>query len=332
MSARISLRQLAEQAGYSHTTIRLALENSPRIARATAEKIQELARRKGYLVNPYLSAWMSTVRQARTSNDLATIAYIDLSAGPQPLVDLSFAGGAARARDLGYKLEMLRPGIDGLTLSRVDRVLKNTNIRGVILGPKRYFGGHISLSWNRLAAVAIGYSLLRPKLHCVAHHQYSGMQLALRQAGKMGCRRIALSESPEMDRRTNGHYAAAYLHFQRFLPASARVPIFYPLDDSATKFRSWFRRYQPDCVLSFSTGQKDWIENEKGARLILLDHSTAVGAEACAGVDQHHQEIGREAVNSLAADLALNQMGIPRRRRIMLVEGSWVPSGSGARA
>ena len=52
MPPRLSIRDLAAQIGVSHTTVSLALRNSPRITPMVRKQVQKAARQAGYHAYP----------------------------------------------------------------------------------------------------------------------------------------------------------------------------------------------------------------------------------------------------------------------------------------
>ena len=73
---RLSLRALAALAGVSVSTASRALHNHPMISEAVRKRIQALARRRGYEINPLVGQVFSEARAGRGFQHLGTLAYV----------------------------------------------------------------------------------------------------------------------------------------------------------------------------------------------------------------------------------------------------------------
>ena len=76
MSAGITMKVIAAQAGVTQATVSMSLANHPRISAATKKRIQELAQKLGYQPNPYVATLMRVRRQGRELTDKPVLALV----------------------------------------------------------------------------------------------------------------------------------------------------------------------------------------------------------------------------------------------------------------
>lgn len=137
---RISLRDLARMAKVSHATVSLALRNSPDVAAATRERIEQLARACGYQPDPMLRALAEYRRDKTAPPYQSTLAWINYYQNPADAdcvgdFRLHREGAEERARELGYKLELFTPCRDRLTAPQLGKILQTRGIQGLLFAP-----------------------------------------------------------------------------------------------------------------------------------------------------------------------------------------------------
>src|SRR4051812_28571751 len=107
---RPTLRSLATEAGVSLTTMSFALRGSREVSAATRDRLQQLARARGYRSNPLVAALFSQVRTRKSRGDHHVIAYLN-TWWPKRAWETcntktgQFRGAAQRAEELGFRLE-----------------------------------------------------------------------------------------------------------------------------------------------------------------------------------------------------------------------------------
>src|SRR5512135_1529532 len=110
MASTVTLQDVADAAGVHRSTVALALRGCERISAPTRKKIQDLAHRMGYEINPFVAALMKS-RRSGTEARAVTLAYVTCYptrwGWRPPSVDRPdyFPGAAARATELGCHLE-----------------------------------------------------------------------------------------------------------------------------------------------------------------------------------------------------------------------------------
>ena len=154
-----TVRQLAELAGVSRTTVSLALRNHPSISLPTRERIRVLADTHGYVLDPLYARLMGQLRVRRADRPTEKLAF--LTSWPErdewyqkAYNDRNYYKGACeRAAKLGYEIEVFWAKEPGMTARRLSKILHTRSIRGVIILPLSRPYGHFHAG---LAALRLG--------------------------------------------------------------------------------------------------------------------------------------------------------------------------------
>jgi LacI family transcriptional regulator len=160
MANNVTLQDLAECAGVHRSTVSLALRDHPRISPEVRQRMQALAKKMGYRVNPLVSALMQSRRTGRVTRH-ATIAYVISSptryGWRPPHHDRPdyFPGAAERADDLGYKLEHFWLAEPGMTPERFCNILVARGICGLLVGRLPPDMQSLPVEWERFSCVAL---------------------------------------------------------------------------------------------------------------------------------------------------------------------------------
>lgn len=208
-----TLRDIALAADVSPMTVSLALRNQTTVSAATRERIQALAAQMGYRRDPVVARLMAQLPRSRRMHS-PLLAFV--TDHPKPMESLrsevdvsSYRGAAQRAQELGYRLEEFQ--VTGkMSAARLSRILRNRGIEGVIIGPLRHAETRLPLDWRHFACVAIGHSLVEPRINRVCNNQFQGISLALVEMHRLGYRRIGLVISADNDLRVNHIYLGGY--------------------------------------------------------------------------------------------------------------------------
>ncbi len=263
---KVSLGDIARLAGVSIFSVSCALKNKPGVGPATRARILRLAKELGYTPNARLVNLMTQVRKT-TSQDLLPIAWLNTAyekdAWHRYLFHTPYLEGAqARALDLGYRIEEIWTHEPGMTMRRLARILYQRRIEGVVITfPARHF----RLDWDHLAAVALGASLLAPKLHRVTADLNFNLQLALKSLGRLGYRRIGICLAWQVD--SASHYSiratARDLSFQLIRQETSSTPAL-PAQRATAKNEAevvaWMKRHRPEVIVGHDPILKKWLE------------------------------------------------------------------------
>ncbi|MBI5690912.1 MAG: LacI family DNA-binding transcriptional regulator [Verrucomicrobia bacterium] len=327
-----TVRSLARELGLSHTTVSDALRGKGRVDPATVARVQAAAREAGYRRNPLAAAVMSELRRSRGATFRGVLAAVDLlepqRSDPHGVFHSELVEGArARAAELGFKVEPFVVGVAGLTVARLDGILRSRGIHGVLVLPSWYPPDWTELDWSRYAAVYTDYAIDRPPLHCVCCNHYRSMALLLARLAARGYRRPGLFIDRGRDERTQRRFSAAFRSFQENEPGIEAVPLLTPENRRREEFEAWFRRYRPDVVLSHFTETIDWMEAcgaKVPARAGFVSLNLIYRDRPCAGLDQQPRELGARAAELLVAQLQRNELGVPEWPTTTTIAARWV--------
>ncbi len=332
---RPTLRTLAAEAGVSVTTMSFALRNSPEISPATRERLQRLARARGYQANPLVSALFSQVRRRKPRGDHAVIAYLN-TWWPRRLWETcttksaQFRGAAQRAGALGFSLENFWLREPGMTPARLVQIFRARGIRGLLVGPLQHQAAPPDLPWDDFALATVGYSLHAPAISRACHAHFRGMHRVMEELIARGYRRIGYVTSRDFEERVNSLWGAAYRLKQQELAVRHRIePLVFAGEAERNGLRRWLAAARPDAIVNALPGVYELLD-DLGVRapahigfahLDLPSHLKA--AQAC-GVDQLSEVVGACALELVASQLYTNTLGRPAHPVTQLVEGMWV--------
>lgn len=334
---RPSVREVAEKAGVSHTTVSLALRHDPRISAATRQKVELAAKRVGYRPHSVVSNLMAQLRTLKVKSDPETIGFITAWSTRDGWKESHnhrrfFAGVTARCLELGYKVEVFWLREPRMTSRRMSQILRTRAVRGLILLSLPKSHGHLSLKWEQFAVVAKGLTILRPRLHRVISSHFEDMRLVTHHLRKLGYHRPGLVLNAEHDARVDRAWLAAYLLWQHDLPAEDQVPgLILKSNTDAPKLARWYEKHRPEVILYTGLPVASWIADlglrvPEDVGLVHLDWSKEL--EPLAGIDADSESLGIAAVDLLVGQLHAHEYGVPKREKIVSVSGRWVSGSS----
>jgi LacI family transcriptional regulator len=340
--ARPTLRSLAAEAGVSVTTVSFALRGSPEVSVATRERLQRLARARGYRSNPLVAAVFSQVRARKPHGDHHVIAYLNTwwpKHGWETCNTKTgqFRGAAQRATDLGFRLENFWVREPRMTPARLAQILKARGVRGVLVGPLQNQGEPLHFPWQDFALATIGYSLRAPAVPRACHAHFRGMYRAMDELIARGCSRIGYVTSRDLEERVNSLWGAAFRFNQHRLPAKNRLePLVFPGEADAEGLQRWLVKTRPEAIVNTVPGlfehltALEWrVPADIG--FVHLDLPTHLKAAKVTGVDQLWEMVGAGALDLIASQLYTNTYGIPPHPVTHLIEGSWIEGDTLAR-
>ena len=333
MPHKATLQDVADATGVHRTTVSLALRNHPRIPEATRLRIHAAAEKLHYRINPLVSALMQSRRTGKAVRH-ATLAFVTAYPsryGWRPdhhdRPDF-FPGAAARARDLGYKLEDFWLAEPGMSSKRFCDILTNRGIHGLILARLPPDQHALDLDWTRFSNVALGLTLRAPLLHHVTENHFDTVWQAMRECQARGYKRPGFVYSDANDSPLVGdRWLGAYLAQQQLLfDPKDHLPTCPPIPADEASFATWLRKYKPDALLcTHARPVLRWLQNlqlsvpgEVG--IIDLDSHPAPDTT---GLSYDPAQIGALAVDMLVGLLHRNETGIPTAQHETLLTGTW---------
>jgi DNA-binding LacI/PurR family transcriptional regulator len=327
-----SLQDIADRAGVHRSTVSLALRNDPRIAEATRQRINALVQEMGYRTNPLIAALMQSRRSGRQLKHV-TLAFV--TNYPERYAwrptrhkrpDF-FPGAEARAKELGFRLEHFWLAEPGMTPQRFCDILSNRGITGVIVARLPPGCHTIGLLWENFFSVAMGMTLLSPKLHRVTENHYNTVSQAMKQCVARGYARVGFvfadaNDSPEVGDR----WVGAYLRGQMSFRPEDRLPLCPGEPTTQSQFAAWTRQHKPDAIIALNAPRvQAWLEDmgKKVPRDVGLVELEQKPEDDIAGVHYEPEKIGALAVNMLIGLMHRNEKGIPENPHEVLLCGEW---------
>ena len=336
VSRRITLRDIAEHLGISLTTVSLALRNHPEISQRRRDEIQKVAEEMGYHGNPMAAALVHCRRDARLDARpfTAELAWINNWADPAALrrfkeFDLCWQGAVRAAEKKGFRL--LEFVVDEtMSYARLEQILLSRNVQGILIPPHGSSAvlapDASSLDWRRFAVVKLGYSVTGLPAHIVAGNHLRCAKVAFSSIRERGYRRVGYV----CHVRTSSRAKAGFLMAQTAIPLAEQIPILNleiakGRERAMTKLEDWLVNYRPDAIISELAELRGMLE-ALGLRVpddVGLAATSVLDGNADAGIDQHSDEIGRLAVDTLIELIYFNEMGLPRICREVLIDCDW---------
>ena len=327
---RITLADVAREAGVHTTTVSMALRNHPRLPEATCKRLQDLARKMGYTPDPMMRALVAYRDAVKPRRNHPTLGYVtnwnsrwgwkQVTAHPD-----FYRGAEERARELGFNMEHFWMREPGLTHGRLSRILDARGIRALIIASHvREIDVSLQFDWSRFSAVKIDYFPHEPQLPVVTNDQLQVARLAMQKVLAKGYRRVGFVMDDGWDITVDRLWSAGFIWEQQALPIADRiVPFLFP---NKVRLVDWLKNTRPEVIISKAAfvypafQALGWsIPKDIAFVDIFLDDKD----KATAGVIQNHTEVGRLAVELLAGQLQQNKHGVPSIPTSTLVRGTW---------
>lgn len=332
---RVTLADIAREAGVHVTTVSLALRNHARLPESTRTRIQKLAEKMGYAPDPFLRALVAYRGQIMERRNPPTLAYVTnwnsrfgwkkTTAHPD-----FYAGAKAKATELGFNMEHFWVREPGLTHHRLSQILYSRGIVGVVVASHvREMDVELHFDWDKFTAVKIDYFPHRPVLHNVTNSQLQIVRLAMQQTIAAGYSRIGFVMDEGWDISVDHLWLAGYLWEQQRLPKADRLPPF--LMPGEQSFADWYKQNRPEVIISkasFVLPQLEALGLQVPRDVAFVDIFLEEFDGKVAGVRQNHRVVGEIAVEILAGQLQQNKRGVPEIATTTFVDGTWFPGSS----
>lgn len=353
MKRRVTLADVAKQAGVHTTTVSLALRNHPRLPEATRQRLRALAAQMGYTPDPAMQALVAYRKNIGSHANGQRLAYLTnwgTQWGWKKALghDRFHQGATARARELGYELEHFWLGEPGLSHERMSNILHTRGITAVIVASHTEENDvALRLDWGKFCAVKIDFFPLATELHNVTNDQRAIVQMAMQRVGAAGYRRVGLVVPSWWDNGVRLAWSAGFLAMQQMLPVADRIPILnFPeksdLDRAKGEFAvrpasratlgRWLAEHRPEVLISYLPFVRDTL-HELGVTvprdLAFVDVFLESDSDRrVAGIRQNCQRVGELAVEILVGQLQQHSYGLPALPTITMVEGTWCDGDS----
>lgn len=318
-------QDVASAAGVSVMTVSRVLGHRPGVSAATREKVLRAMSDVGFKVPASLGSW----RIQRRSGRRRAPANVVLLTGRLP-EDWPMQGAwtevlaAARDRvtksDAAFDIMVMNPR-SGMTPDRVDQILCNRGVAGVLLGPGLAAADLQRLSLKHYALVALDLAAQDLAVDRVTVERLALMDRLFRTARDLGARRPALITGARPLLRES-LWTAAFCEARRFMVSSAShiAPFAAPSDPG--RIEEWVRRNRPDFIFSSSVSVFEAARAGgllPAAQLCGLDLSPAFLGERFSGTYPPMKQIAVTAVDLLLSKAARGAFGQGTYPKLMLL-------------
>jgi LacI family transcriptional regulator len=324
---RVTIKDIAREAGVSAMTVSYALRNNPKISEQTRIKVQAVATRLGYRPDPEVSKLMRHLRDTRRSAFSHSLAFVnswpDKEEYRKGYIGGIFQGAYERAQVLGFKLESFWLGAYRGNEERLSTVLHNRGIPGLLLPPWHKPNAAPAFTWEHFAIVTTTLSIHEPKLNRVATHFHHNMELALQVLTQRGYKRIGFIETADYHAREESMASGAYHNYAAEQSSRRQIPtLVFTQGDKESLFH-WYDRHKPDAIIGslkrpYDLLAKRGVNFPHDCGFLCLD---ALQHPTLAAVDTRPEDLGHAAIDNLAAQIFRNEAGLPLLPKLTLIEG-----------
>lgn len=328
-------RELAQALGLSQITVSRALSNSPLVTPETRRRVLALAEKLGYQANPYVTALMANIRSGRPPQDQGCLAWVSDVASKERMLShdvfRTWWEHLNRHASLrGYRIELFLTGAPGMDGRKVNRILIQRGIRGIIIGncSENFFpANRHAFDWKRFACATPMDDYNIYGVDCVCTDCYHNTVLAFRQALARGYSRIGLVLPKTVVGRDHvREWLGAFLACQQWVAPKQRITPFLgtPNDTPLSEFAAWRQRWKPDALLCLWGEEMRWIK-ELGLSfedMAVVCINRPRGSDF-SGVDENNERVAETLCDTVVNRLTHNECGFPDHSRTVHVKGTW---------
>ncbi|AWI09478.1 LacI family DNA-binding transcriptional regulator [Ereboglobus luteus] len=326
-STTVSMREIAEVAGVSVSTVSLALRNSPKISDERRDAILKLVKEMGYRTDPRISELMVHLRVARADRAPSNIAFVIPELTREqvqhypPILGM-LEGVRNIAKNVGFGVDVFYLVELGMNARRLRSILVARGIRGVIFAPFASGVAKIDFDLTGFSAATAGYSILSPRMHRACPDYLQMMDELLETATNLGHRRLGLVMTYNEGGIGHKLFTSSFLYYQSKIPPGDRIPILPKPQISHEHLRAWVKKYDPDVIISAASVYH--LLREIGVRIpedvcfASIDRSEP--PTDAAGVDHRYPLVGEEAFQLVISQLNLNLTGEPDDPKVVMAD------------
>ncbi|MEI6321579.1 MAG: LacI family DNA-binding transcriptional regulator [bacterium] len=329
---RVTLKEVAAEAGISISCTARALKGRAGISNATRERVRAIADKLGYRPDPILSA-LATYRESRRKKAFqGTIAYLaNHSSELECLASLQsgdpFHGARERAAMLGYQLRYF-PLNDLLdSPERFWKRLRNQGIQGVLIRSFPVETACIPPSPTGFHCVDLFSQPHSVTVSTVSSNHAQSMELVLMHLKKSGYEKPALILNTRISTILHHGWRMAFSvsaqNFKKMLHFNHEE---FPVSESS--LTQWIGLHRPDALL-FCYSE----DHMPGAKILSRWHREGI-ASLCmdlldpdcgiAGIYQDRKLAGAEALSLLHGMLMAGGLVVVRPPTATLIPGTWM--------
>ena len=244
-------------------------------------------------------------------------------------------GCKRRASDLGFDFDFLEFDLASYSNERIQQVLLNRQISGLVLAPMRFSDTPLKLDWSPFAVASIGFSDPLGNIPSVFYDNFRCMQDILDFLSERGYKRPGFITDSENETRGGHLWNAGFLEYQnRLIKEKDRVPILH-IHKPELLFEKpdyeamhvWHKQYKPDVIIAFRSKILDYftslgykVPDEFGYMVLNWSSRT----DGCSGYRQCHEEMAEVATNIVSERLYNNERGELTKPRTTVLRGDFV--------
>lgn len=272
---RVTLKDVAKEAGVSLMTVSYALRGSQKISAATRAKVEAAAAKLQYRPDPVMKRLASYRTNLSKGSRVTTLAWLNLHPSNESWkfrgshVLESLEGAQQRAAEVGYHLETFNVHqLGGWT--RTSAVLRARGIQGVIIGQPPAGTNTAKLDWNEFAVVAIGRAIKTPAdMPRVCFNHVEAVFHLMSRLTHQGYRRIGLvMEREECFKNSYRNVAAYFGAAERLrMDPAERIPPLLPDKLDAAILGDWIRGNAVEVIMVHRPDQMQQLLPQLGLRV-----------------------------------------------------------------
>jgi len=338
-TTRVVMKDIAEKAGVHQTTVSLALNNDRRISKSTADRVRKIAEEMGYIPDPILTSLVSYRNKTRVLPYQETIALIFDTLGSYGVDDSLYLRTVRnaviqRAKELGYKIEILRRGVDYASSATLDRILRTRSIHGILFGDIYGEDLEYKLDWDEYSMVKITQAPFSLPIDSVMGNYFFSARTVMRNLKNLGYRRPAMAGSIPEETHTRNLYRAGFEYGQRRHYAPEHHIPFYEFqrkteEEIEEEVFTWLKEVKPDVLMSYWNNlcrpAFRLTQSGHNCRFVSLeadDQSICFG-----GIRNNFKKMAETAIELLISKMRMNVRGLPNSPNLILVEEKWIDLG-----
>ncbi|MEM6820663.1 MAG: LacI family DNA-binding transcriptional regulator, partial [Verrucomicrobiota bacterium] len=208
---KTTLHDIAKQAGVSATTASQALRNHTRISLKTRDRVQKIAKELGYTPNSFAQG-LAAQRSGKPGRNYGLACLVG-HRDRNPLewiypYQMMERAARQRSKKLGMHLDTLWAYEPGLSSKRLDQVLKNRGINGILL--LGILHKELKLDWKHYFCVYLGINRPISTYSYTSTDKYQLTDLAIQNIEQLGYKNVGLALSRHYNERSYRRIQARY--------------------------------------------------------------------------------------------------------------------------
>lgn len=337
---KITLRDIAKEAGVSTTAVSLAMKGSKRVSPAKRSQILDLANQMGYRRDPMMGALCAyrDTRKPRASN--VNISFLQYGDKPVSLrsegvfEETIWENALIESKRLGYSLSKTWAGNPSLNPNRLKNILASRGVAGLVIYQANCPLTNLKPIMSDFSLIWLGDGPKGAHLNSVRINRFSSMKMAWENLSKMGYRTGGLVLAEHSVDQNYGEWEAAHNHFQRqFTKETQFIPPLTFKTNEACELKaltSWLKNWKPQVVVSAFRKIHDLLAEagyDMPGDIGFLSLSTESGSPV-SGIDQQTASIAETGIRLLDRLICNREQGIPEHQQIIETEGLWNPGNT----